>query len=212
MPKYNDDVEAVCREVRDAGLEPVVARLKNNHMRVSWRAGDKIRSCVTPGTPSDYRSALNSRADARRILRQDGYEKLPVTKKEPEGVVEKMFHVPEPSEPLVQRVGRLEDQLEALTDLFIEQALRIPEVAVDGRRYVPDEETRTPSKGARVVAPSIDNQEAVYRELELNLSKTPMEIAKAVSVTRRTVSNQLNKLAQDGRAVRIHRGAWRKTQ
>lgn len=67
----NDCIEAVCEEVRAVGLSPTVG-MAGKHAVVSWEHNGQKRDYFTASTPSDRRAHLNTRADVRRILRNDG--------------------------------------------------------------------------------------------------------------------------------------------
>jgi hypothetical protein len=75
-------------ELAKAGVrEPVIAR-GAKHPQVRWTTPQgQLRVFAVPGTPSDWRSAENTRHDLRRILREDGMlavpEPRPVPTKQP---------------------------------------------------------------------------------------------------------------------------------
>jgi hypothetical protein len=83
---------AALEELAKAGIrEPVVAR-GAKHPQVRWTTTQgELRVFAVPGTPSDWRSAENTRHDLRRILRDDG-----------------MLAVPEPKPAPVRQPSRLE--------------------------------------------------------------------------------------------------------
>lgn len=70
--RANECVTAVTVELRRVGITPNFAR-GGKHWQVQWqsRTGEP-RMVTVPSTPSDFRSARNTRSDVRRILREDG--------------------------------------------------------------------------------------------------------------------------------------------
>lgn len=220
--RKNESVDAICHEVRAAGIKPVVTRT-NHHLRISWLSRDRIRYCIVPSTPSDYRSVLNSRALARRLLRADGHQ--PVRKEAEEdksSVLERIFQVPEQKqqEPLAARVKRLEQQLEALTDLYLEQQAATVDMVIGDRRYVAypvdnsgaagvsgAEERHTPKKRQQR-HPLASAKQQVLMHLEYQVPKSPREIAHAIGRPSTSVSSCLHQLRAEGLADNIQHGRW----
>jgi hypothetical protein len=69
----NDCLTAALAVLDEAGVrDPVVAN-GGKHLQLRWTTprGER-RMFPVPGTPSDWRSAENTRHDLRRILREDG--------------------------------------------------------------------------------------------------------------------------------------------
>jgi hypothetical protein len=54
--------------LRDHGFTPIVSN-GGRHLRVCWFDGGRRYTLFIPGSPSDHRARLNSRAMLRRILR-----------------------------------------------------------------------------------------------------------------------------------------------
>lgn len=89
-------------ELRRAGAKDVTLLQRTRHPRLQWVGVHGPRFYVLPGSPSDWRSLANARADVRRILRQDGM--LPVEAPKPP-------RQPTPVERLRRRVKELEAEL-----------------------------------------------------------------------------------------------------
>jgi len=61
----NPDVCAVVSELADNDVHDYEISCRKGHITITWAGG----MCRVSGTPSDRRSALNARANARRQLR-----------------------------------------------------------------------------------------------------------------------------------------------
>ena len=65
--------DAAIAELRAAGVYDYELVRGGKHWQVQWALKDGARRFyVLPGTPSDWRSARNVRADIRRLLKVDG--------------------------------------------------------------------------------------------------------------------------------------------
>ena len=65
--------DAAIAELRAAGVYDYELVRGGKHWQVQWALKDGARRFyVLPGTPSDWRSARNVRADIRRLLKADG--------------------------------------------------------------------------------------------------------------------------------------------
>ena len=94
----NNCLDAALSELHAAGIRDVSHARGAKHWQIRWGAYGTTRVYSLPGTPSDYRSVANVRADVRRMLREDG-----------------MLVDREPAKPRpLDRVGRLEQRLAAL--------------------------------------------------------------------------------------------------
>src|ERR1700731_4484461 len=95
----NACLDAALSELNDAGIRDVVHARGGKHWQIRYAGPNGVaRVYSLPGTPSDYRSVANVRADVRRMLREDG-----------------MLVDREPAKPRpLDRVGRLEQRLAAL--------------------------------------------------------------------------------------------------
>jgi hypothetical protein len=67
--QFRSHIAALINEMRLAGIEPANSHTGGGHIRFEWRAGDKRQIYFTSGTPSDWRTARNARADIPRKLR-----------------------------------------------------------------------------------------------------------------------------------------------
>jgi hypothetical protein len=92
-------------ELASAGIhDPVIARgAKHPQLRWTTPRGE-LRVFAVPGTPSDWRSAKNTRHDLRKILRGDGMLAMP----EPRSVPVKQ---PSRIELLERRLAEVERRL-----------------------------------------------------------------------------------------------------
>jgi hypothetical protein len=100
----NRCIDAVITELRAVGVYDFKIASGGKHPQVHWEVNGAPRFYAVPGTPGDVRSALNARADIRRMLKADG-----------------LIAAPEPAErqsprrvTLVERVERLERLVERL--------------------------------------------------------------------------------------------------
>jgi hypothetical protein len=93
----NPCLDAAIAALREAGVYDYRLAKGGKHLQIHWEANGASRFYVLPGTPGDWRSPHNVKAEMRRMLRQDG------------------LLVDTPSEPkprratLEQRVRRLEE-------------------------------------------------------------------------------------------------------
>jgi len=58
-------------QLKRVGIRPEVWN-GSKHIRLCWSALDRNRYFTIPVSPGDYRTALNNRAQLKRILREDG--------------------------------------------------------------------------------------------------------------------------------------------
>ncbi len=96
----NECLEAALRELAAVGIRDVIRSFGGKHLQIRWRVnGAGERSYSMPTTPSDVRSAANTRARIRQMLKADGLLLEPVAK-------------PPPRQPsLAERVATLERRL-----------------------------------------------------------------------------------------------------
>lgn len=71
-------IEAVVEELSAAGIKSRI-EYGGKHAHVVWLHNNKERRFATSLTPGDWRSAMNSRTEIRRILRNDGIIDVPET-------------------------------------------------------------------------------------------------------------------------------------
>jgi hypothetical protein len=103
----NPCLDAALRELDAAGIRDVEQVRGGKHWQLRWQVdGHGLRVYSLPGTPSDWRSPHNTRADIRRMLREDGVLTAP-ERAEP----------PPPPTPKQDRFTEIERRLQALEDL-----------------------------------------------------------------------------------------------
>jgi hypothetical protein len=68
----NDCLSAALQELSLAGIRHVERAYGSKHLQLRWRVNGTERMYSMPATPSDIRSASNTRAGIRRMLREDG--------------------------------------------------------------------------------------------------------------------------------------------
>lgn len=106
----NPCLAAALQELHAAGINQITQANGGEHLQLRWPSnvtGTGEQKYTLPGTPSDWRSTANVRADIRRILRADGV--LPLTERKPPA--------PKPAsrvDLLERRVATLEQRLTAL--------------------------------------------------------------------------------------------------
>ncbi len=101
----NRCLDAALRELANYGIRDVAQSHGGKHLQLRWQVnGHTPRMYSCPITPSDVRSAANTRADIRRMLREDGII-----------IVIKQPKISAPPAPKLQhRVATLEGQVAAL--------------------------------------------------------------------------------------------------
>jgi hypothetical protein len=85
----NDCLTAALQELDAAGVRDIARAYGGKHMQLRWQVNGTERMYVLPMTPSDIRAAANTRADIRRILREDGLlitERRPPAPKTPDRI------------------------------------------------------------------------------------------------------------------------------
>ena len=69
----NPCLQVALRELDAAGIRDVTQVRGGKHWQLHWRVnGHGLRIYSLPGSPSDWRAPHNTRADIRRMLREDG--------------------------------------------------------------------------------------------------------------------------------------------
>jgi hypothetical protein len=69
----NSCLDVALKVLADAGVRDVEQVHGGKHLQLRWRVnGHPLRVYTVPVTPSDWRSEHNTRADVRRLLREDG--------------------------------------------------------------------------------------------------------------------------------------------
>ena len=104
----NPCLEIALRELEAVGIRDVEQVRGGKHWQLRWRvSGHGLRVYSLPGTPSDWRSSHNVRAEIRRILREDGLLAAP----------ERPEPAPSSAVPKIDRVAELERRVAALEEL-----------------------------------------------------------------------------------------------
>ena len=106
----NECLAAALQELSLAGVRDVERAYGGKHLQLRWRANGTDRMYSLPITPSDVRSASNTRAAIRRMLREDGLL-ITAERKPPE-------RMPSRIERLERRVEALETELKLLRPNF----------------------------------------------------------------------------------------------
>ena len=104
----NPCLEIALRELEAVGIRDVEQVRGGKHWQLRWRVnGHGLRVYSLPGTPSDWRSSHNVRAEIRRMLREDGLLAAP----------ERPEPAPTSAAPKIDRVAELERRVAALEEL-----------------------------------------------------------------------------------------------
>ena len=87
----NPCLTAALEELSAAGIRDITQSYGGKHLQLRWKVnGVGERMYVLPATPSDFRSAANTRGAIRRLLRADGMlttaERRPPAPKAPDRV------------------------------------------------------------------------------------------------------------------------------
>jgi hypothetical protein len=101
----NSCLDIALRELESAGIRDIEQVRGGKHLQLRWQInGHGLRVYTLPATPSDWRSPLNTRAEIRRMLREDGVLHAPERPKPP----------PRPAPKPVGRLGEIERRLAEL--------------------------------------------------------------------------------------------------
>ena len=109
----NPCLEVALNELAKVGIRDVTHSFGGKHQQIRFKVnGAAERSYTLPSTPSDFRSAANTRSDIRRILREGGVlmpvERKPPTPKQPDRVT-----------IIERRLAIVEQQLAALSNQVV---------------------------------------------------------------------------------------------
>lgn len=222
----NAELAAAMFELHMVGVKPQVER-GSKHVKIRWEANGKQRTYVCGSTASDYRAALNVRADVRRLIRQDGL-------KAPENNVvsfRRIMELPEVQEPLAERLARLEGEIGALVDLLLDKPSTVGEppfsieITVNGKRVGLEPLPQPATQVALPVASSPIPEAALlasgrFRSLTgaparvfAILGSGPLrvsEISHRLCLDQRRVGAVLANLNARGLVDRVSRGEWRR--
>jgi hypothetical protein len=115
MMSRNPCLDAALRELNAAGIRDVERVNGGKHLQLRWRVnGHALRVFTVPGSPSDWRSPHNTRADIRRLLRADGIITAPESASESAATPRKLDPVPVRLDAIEHRLGAVEDLIRDL--------------------------------------------------------------------------------------------------
>lgn len=206
----SEQVEATLSELAKFGIKGEVVD-RGKHLAVEWYYADgRHRQTIVSRTASDWRAVLNARSVVRRMLRADNIQ-LP-----PPSVVrlEKAFNLPKPADFAAEKIRRLENDVEALSDLILEQNLKLEalEKRLSSLRVSVHFEAELPA--AAVVKPleshKYGRSPAVLNCLSDGNWHTRTEIAKATGIAVDSVSRTLNYLKGVGKVENGQHSMWRR--
>jgi hypothetical protein len=104
----NECLAVALRELDAAGVRNVMRVNGGKHLQLRWQVnGHGLRIYTVPVSPSDWRSPHNTRAEIRRLLREDGVLVVP----------EKVAPAPARKPDTVARMDGLERRLSELEAL-----------------------------------------------------------------------------------------------
>jgi hypothetical protein len=104
----NPCLEIALRELEAVGIRDVERVRGGKHWQLRWQVNEHgLRIYTLPGTPSDWRSSHNVRAEIRRMLREDGLLAAPERPEEPTLA----------PTPKLDRLAQLERRMTMLEDL-----------------------------------------------------------------------------------------------
>jgi hypothetical protein len=222
MSGRNEVVDTILKELEQHGLKPVLLN-GGKHHKIRWVGPQGERTFVTSVSPSDVRTKLNARAQVRRMLRDDGV----ALRVEPKpSILEKAMAVQPAPDPLGVRVAKLEAELNALTEMFLEQYAEhdpVIELAVKGAtvRLRPEAPKTPETKPSRwdpagrvpVHAPSRKRgavQSAILGVMSFNEVSRAAELSRYVGRSPNHVTATLYNLQKKGLVEKLGRGEWRK--
>lgn len=162
--------ELLERELTKVGLKPRSEITDGGHLRINFTVHGHERHVITAKTPSDHRTTLNARTRIRQVLRADGY--VPPVKETQPSVFTKALSAPPPSEPLHERVEKLEADIDALLDMIVasvrpEDLTRATKAAPVAEAPAPRaQETRGTAKRAVLLA--LEYQWTAYADITRN--------------------------------------------
>lgn len=104
----NPCLEIALRELEAVGIRDVEQVRGGKHWQLRWQVNEHgLRVYTIPGTPGDWRSPHNVRAEIRRMLREDGLLGVPGRPEDP----------PPASPPNLDRLAARERRLTMRVDL-----------------------------------------------------------------------------------------------
>lgn len=118
----NECLDVALQELSAAGIRDVTRSYGSKHQQVRWRVNGRERMYTIPVSPSDVRSAINTRTAVRRMLREDGLaitaERKPPPPKQPDRATileRRMVSLEQQLAALGNQIAVLEQQLAALS-------------------------------------------------------------------------------------------------
>ena len=112
----NECLAIALRELDAAGVRNIEQVRGGKHLQLRWQVdGHGLRIYSVPGTPGDWRSPRNVRAEIRKLLREDRLLAMP----------ERPEPAPLPSSPKIDRLTELERQVAAQRALLAELKRRV---------------------------------------------------------------------------------------
>lgn len=121
MSQRMEHLEPVLNELERYGLKGEVGE-RGKHLEIRWNTPNGERFIIMPKTPSDWRGALNSRSDLRKLLRADNMQPKPIS----ELTFQKAMSLPKPVS--ITREQFLQNDVDALADLVFELQSRLSDM------------------------------------------------------------------------------------
>lgn len=187
-----DHIRIVQDELRRYGLASTLERTGSGHCAITWMGFKGPRTYVQSYSPSDNaRTALNARAQVRRMLREDGHE--PPRQRE-RTALERLTTPGQPVDPLARRVAQLEYEMALMLDVLASLTAAPPNA--------------TQPKRQRTKA---DAQHPIVQALEFN-AYTPLSVlASKVGKPPAQVATTLAYLAKRGLVQNLPRTGWKRS-
>ena len=104
--------EIVIAELKQAAVREIEVVQGGKHDQVRWKVnGSEPRFITIPGSPSDWRSEANLKADVRRMLRADGLLVDPTPAKPRPKPPDRLSRLEQTVRSLEQRLAKLEGRI-----------------------------------------------------------------------------------------------------
>lgn len=113
MTQRMEHLDPVMEELERYGLKGEIGE-RGKHLEVRWKTPSGERFITVPKTPSDWRGALNSRSDLRKLLRADNLQPKQIS----ELTFQKAMSLPKPAP--ISREQFLQNDVNELTDIVFE--------------------------------------------------------------------------------------------
>jgi hypothetical protein len=223
MTSHAEHLKTLEREIRNAGLKPVVERTEGGHMRISFEIHGLTHFIVTSWAPGLQRTTLNARAEIRKILRAH----LVVDKQNPnvKSPLEKALSMPSSDpEPFMDRIAHLERDLATMLDMYADlvdyAAARDKEFNEQAKptlaqQVLPPSPPPPPPPAPPKAAPVVKDTGKAH-ELLLSLEYQWLPLAEIMRREKPrsygAVTVSLNTLKKKGLVENGERGMWRKVR